>query len=84
MNYKIVSDSSSNVYALEDTSYSFVPLTVSIGNKEYADTPETDTKEVVNILKTTGLYSSNWFKWWLPEFILNKKIQEKYKCTTCK
>jgi len=53
MNYKIVSDSSSNVYALEGANYSFVPLTVSIGNKEYTDTPETDTKEVVNILKTT-------------------------------
>ena len=53
MSYKIVSDSSSNVYSAEGVDYSFVPLTVSIGDKEYADTPEADTCEIVNILKTT-------------------------------
>lgn len=53
MNYKIVSDSSSNVYALENTDYSFVPLTISIGDKEYTDTPTTDTGEVIRLLKTT-------------------------------
>lgn len=27
----------------------------------------------VNILKTTELYSSNWFKWWLPELLFSIK-----------
>lgn len=53
MNYKIVSDSSSNVYSLDGVDYSFVPLTVSVGDKEYTDTPETDVSEMVSILKTT-------------------------------
>ncbi|MBQ3181716.1 MAG: DegV family protein [Clostridia bacterium] len=42
MSYKIVADSSSNVYNLDDFNYDYVPLTVSAGDKEYVDTPETD------------------------------------------
>ncbi len=53
MDYKIVADSSSNLYTLEDTSYSCVPLKINIGETEYTDTPETDVSEMVKILKTT-------------------------------
>lgn len=54
MNYKIVADSSSNVYNLDDINYSFVPLTVSAGEKEYIDTPETDAFAMARELKTSS------------------------------
>ena len=53
MNFKIVSDSSSNVYNLEGTDFACVPLKVSIGNTEYADTPGTNPEEMIKELKTT-------------------------------
>ncbi|MBO5733349.1 MAG: DegV family protein [Clostridia bacterium] len=53
MNYKIVADSSSNVYTLEDIPYSCVPLKVNIGDTEYIDTPEADIPKMVQELKTT-------------------------------
>jgi len=53
MNYKIVADSSSNVYTLEDIPYSCVPLKVNIGDTEYIDTPEADVSKMVQELKTT-------------------------------
>ena len=42
MKYKIVSDSSSNVYHFEHTDYACVPLTVRIGNEEYIDVTKCD------------------------------------------
>jgi len=53
MKYKIVSDSSSNVYHFEHTDYACVPLTVRIGNEEYIDAPETDISDMMDALKTT-------------------------------
>ena len=53
MNYKIVADSSSNVYTMQGIDYDFVPLTVSAGSTEYVDTPETDAVKMAHEMKTT-------------------------------
>ena len=53
MNYKIVADSSSNVYNLDDINYCYVPLTVSAGEKEYVDTPETDAFAMAREMKAS-------------------------------
>lgn len=53
MQFKIVSDSSSNVYHLENVNYAYVPLKVSVGNEEYIDTPEANALKMTEILKTT-------------------------------
>lgn len=50
MSYMIVSDSSSNVFALSGTNYTTVPMKV-IGEKEYVDTPELDLAGMVADLK---------------------------------
>lgn len=54
MNYKIVADSSSNVYKIKDTEYSCVPLKVNIGNAEYIDTIDADVSAMTKELKTTN------------------------------
>ncbi len=51
MSYKIVSDSSSNVFAIPGTNYCTVPMKV-MGPREYVDTPELDLAEMVNDLKS--------------------------------
>lgn len=53
MQYKIVSDSSSNVYLLKHTDYACVPLKVTIGNEEYTDVPDADIFKLMGALKTT-------------------------------
>ena len=53
MKYKIVADSSSNVYCMDEIDYSFVPLKVYVGNSEYVDTPETDAVSIARKMKTT-------------------------------
>ena len=67
MNYKIVADSSSNVYAVEGIEYAFVPLTVSAGDKEYVDTLETDAVAMAHEMKTTtektGTSCPNIYDW---------------------
>ena len=50
MSYVIVSDSSSNMYALEGINYTTVPMKV-VGAKEYVDTPELDLAGMVADLK---------------------------------
>lgn len=54
MNFKIVADSSSNVYNLDEVSYEYVSLTVSEGDKEYVDTPETDAFSMAHTLKKSS------------------------------
>ena len=54
MSFKIVADSSSNVYSLDGFNYDYVPLTVSAGDKEYVDTPETDAFSMAHTLKTSS------------------------------
>ena len=51
MNIKIVSDSSSNVYALEGVNYSTVPMKIIAGDKEFVDTPALSLEEMVTYLK---------------------------------
>ena len=51
MSIKIVSDSSSNVYALEGADYSTVPMKVIAGEKEFVDTPGLDLAAMVEYLK---------------------------------
>ena len=48
---KIISDSSSNVFALEGANYSTVPMKVIAGEQEYIDTPELDVAGMVEYLK---------------------------------
>ena len=50
MSYMIVSDSSSNVFAIDGVNYGTVPMKV-LGAKEYVDTPELDLAGMVNDLK---------------------------------
>ena len=51
MNYKIVSDSSSNVFAVAGVNYTTVPMKVLAGEQEFVDTPELDVHEMVTFLK---------------------------------
>ncbi len=53
MNYKIVSDSASNVFSLPEVSFSSVPLKIVCGNREYIDTPALDVEKMTDELKTT-------------------------------
>ena len=54
MSFKIVADSSSNVYSLNGVDYEYVSLTVSEGEKEYIDTPETDAFLMAHTLKKSS------------------------------
>ncbi|MDD7282161.1 MAG: DegV family protein [Erysipelotrichaceae bacterium] len=58
MNYKIVSDSSSNEYFLKDVPYQSVPLRIRTENKEYIDNPDLNVKEMVDDLKSLTSKSS--------------------------
>lgn len=51
MNYKIVSDSSSNIFTLAGANYTTVPMKIIAGAKEYIDTPELDLMGMVDDLK---------------------------------
>lgn len=53
MSYKIVADSSSNVYSIKGCDYSFVPLKVTLGERDFIDKPDTDAVAMAKILKTT-------------------------------
>jgi DegV family protein with EDD domain len=51
MNYKIVSDSSSNLFHWEDVAYASVPMKIIAGEKEYVDDPQLDVAGMVEDLK---------------------------------
>ena len=52
MNFKLISDSSSNVYALNGMDcYSTVPMKIIAGDKEFVDTPALDVNSMVTFLK---------------------------------
>ena len=51
MRYIIVSDSSSNIYALEGVNYTTVPMKIIAGDKEFVDTPALNVEEMVKYLK---------------------------------
>ena len=52
MSYKIVSDSTSNMYALPGVPYATVPMKVLVGPNEYVDCPELNLAEMVEDLKS--------------------------------
>ena len=52
MSFKIVSDSSSNVFHLKDANYTTVPMKVIAGEHEFIDTPELDVQNMVTTLKS--------------------------------
>ncbi len=51
MNYKIVADSSSNLFRMEGVSYACAPLKVITETKEYVDAPELDVFRMLEELK---------------------------------
>ncbi|MGN1277459.1 MAG: DegV family protein [Floccifex sp.] len=58
MNYKIVTDSSSNEFHLEGIPYQTVPLRIRTEQKEYVDNEDLDVKEMVEDLKVIKSKSS--------------------------
>lgn len=52
MNFKLVSDSTSNVYEISGMNYSTVPMKIIAGEKEFVDTAALDVKEMVGYLKS--------------------------------
>lgn len=67
MEYRIVADSSSNVFDFEDIDYINVPLKIITKEKEYIDTPDLDVAGMVEDLKHTQGPSStscpNAYEW---------------------
>jgi len=51
MRYKIVSDSSSNVFQLDNIDYTTTPLKIVAGSKEWIDAPGVDLTDMVETLK---------------------------------
>lgn len=51
MSFKIVSDSSSNVFHVQGVNYATVPMKVVAGDMEFIDTPELDLQGMVDYLK---------------------------------
>ena len=51
MSIKIVSDSSSNIFALSGADYTSVPLKIIAGDKEYVDTPQLDLPGMIRDLQ---------------------------------
>ena len=51
MNYKIVTDSSSNLFHREDMPYASVPMKIIAGDREYVDDPRLDVAGMVEDLK---------------------------------
>ncbi len=51
MKYKIVADSSANIYRKEGINFASVPLKIVTPEREYTDTEETDIEEMVDYLQ---------------------------------
>ena len=52
MNYKIIADSSSNVFHMEGVNYATVPLKIVAGDKEFVDNEQLDLHGMVSYLKS--------------------------------
>lgn len=46
MNFKLVSDSTSNVFEMEGVPYAYVPMKINCGNMEFVDTPDLDLADM--------------------------------------
>ena len=53
MKYRIVSDSSSNVFHMEDIDYRTVPLKVIMNEGEFFDDERTNVERFLSVLKHT-------------------------------
>lgn len=53
MNYKLVADSSANVFTMADVAYSSVPMKIITTQAEYVDTPELNVAQMVEEIKNT-------------------------------
>ena len=51
MNYKIVSDSSSNIFSVEGRNYTTVPMKIIAGDREFVDTADLNLQSMVDFLK---------------------------------
>lgn len=51
MSFKIVTDSSSNVFSFADVDFANVPLKIIAGEKEYTDTPDLNLENMIEELK---------------------------------
>ena len=51
MTYKIVSDSSSNLFSMDGVDYAYVSLKINSPEKEYIDTPDLDLNGMIEDLK---------------------------------
>lgn len=58
MKYKIIADSSANIYEREGGNYSSVPLSILVDGKEYIDQPGIDLTDLLQTLKITTSKSS--------------------------
>ena len=58
MNYKIISDSSSNIFHLSEIPYCSVPLKIITSDKEYVDSPELKITQMMEELKNHSGTSS--------------------------
>ena len=67
MNYKIVADSSANLYAIEGVDYSCTPMKIVTRSREFIDTPELDVTGMVEALLAetapTGSSCPNTHEW---------------------
>ena len=67
MEFKIVSDSSSNILSLAGASYATVPLKIITNEKEYVDDAALDVAGMVKDLRTvkgrTGTSCPNIYEW---------------------
>lgn len=67
MKYRIVSDSTSNIFQLSDVSYTCVPLKIITAEKEYTDAPGLDTDGMIEDLKNlhgkSGSSCPNMHEW---------------------
>ena len=53
MKFKLVADSSANVFTMPDVEYSSVPMKIITTQKEYVDTPELDVEKMVEEIRVT-------------------------------
>lgn len=53
MKFKLVADSSANVFSMPDVAYSSVPMKIITTQKEYVDTPELDVEKMVEEIRVT-------------------------------
>jgi len=77
MRYQIVSDSSSNVFAIEGVNYTTVPMKIIAGEREYIDAPELDVAGMVADLAEHNMIQIAWWENGLRLITNSKRALEK-------